>query len=203
MSTHNVKVISFPSNTSQYCNHGRRVFRDLDKSKARHESLSDALGVSLGTLCQNERALYTSLKAQEKAMTEKVIQASFRNLGIFPWDPSRALANARSATLLDTFLPAEQETCELFMARYVIAELALKLKPDVKLEHKMIQTMNTPQKLETLKDWARKPPRKKVKLTEPSPLPILSLSSVESNDTGARDESSDDEEMVPVLPQIH
>jgi len=55
------------------------------KSKARHESLSDALGVSLGTLRQNERALYTSLKAHEKATTEKVIQASLRDRGIFPW----------------------------------------------------------------------------------------------------------------------
>lgn len=198
----NVKVIWFPSNTSH-------ILQPLDgecfatyKNKARQESLSEAMGVSLGALRQNERALYTSLKAHENSMTEKVIKASFRNRGIFPWDPARALANARSATLLDTFLPAEQETCDLFYARLVISELSEKLKPDTKLQRKMIQSVNTPEKLQTLKDWSRKPPKKKSKLAEPQPLSIPSIPIVESNDINMREESSDDEEAMLILPPI-
>lgn len=198
----NCKAIYFPSNTSH-------ILQPLDgqafanyKNQARKLQADTSLGASVGALDEKQMSLYNSLKAVELALTVSVILASFASRGIFPWDPVKALANARSATPFDSMLPADQHTCELFMARVVVNELCEHFKSAPKLDRKQVQDVNKPHRIETLSDWKRRSPAKKAKLAEPKPKKSASIEMEEPEEPERMDVDQIEEEIRPVAPAL-
>jgi hypothetical protein len=205
-SKNNMTAIYFEPNSSHICQPADGQIFQGYKPEVDRKAQELNLKTALGAPDQKHFALAISLEAHRKAVTPAVIRASFKSRGIHPFDKDLISANAHRACPTQSFVAATAEAQRELVMVDVIKELKETLSSQPKLDRKVIEDINTPHKLEEVKNWERAKPTRKAPSDEPAAnkkqkLAVPVDESSESEPDTSEDEDSQDETdfLVPRL----
>lgn len=193
----NITPIYFHPNSSHVVQPADgQIFQGYKPEVARKASALD-FNHSLGAPDQKHFDLAISLEAHRKAITPTVIQAAFKTRGIFPFDKAVIMANAHRACPQDTFVSAPQDIHTSLIMKDAITELSACFKLQPKLDRKVIEGINKPEKLEDLAKWKRAAPARKETPAHPPVQKKQKIVEIKEDSSESEPEPSDDEDAEP------
>jgi hypothetical protein len=149
----NISTVYFPSNSSHVLQPADgEVFANY-KQAARTNLQSSALKASITGDLEKELPLLECIQSHSEAVTPPVVKAAFKNRGIWPWDPARALANAHTACPTLRVQAAHDNVYSAFLTQKMVIELQEKFSKKANVERKMIEVVNSPTKSADPESW--------------------------------------------------
>lgn len=187
----NITTVWFPSNTShilQPCDgaHFAAYKRGLSSALAETNIQSLISGDN-----ESKYSLLQSIEAFKRASTPAIIQASFRDRGIWPFRQSVIAGNAAAAVGAVTSIEPDQQLVRSFLNAGLFDKLKAYLKKEKKTETKYIGELNTPKKGNELpKVRLPKNPRAKKASAKKTTAPVLEDSSSSDSASTSSDVSN-------------